>query len=77
LVVKQPVEILVQVIVTAPTLIPVTAPDALPTVPIAELLLDHAPPDVAQLSVVDEPTTTEDAPVIVAGNALTTMVAVL
>jgi hypothetical protein len=53
----------VYVIVTEPTLIPVTSPVEL-TVATAVLLLDHVPPGVASLSRVEVPTQVYDAPVI-------------
>ena len=62
----------VYVIVTKPTVTPVTAPDAF-TVATALLLDDHVPPVVELANVVVEPVHTFDDPVIAAttGNALT------
>jgi hypothetical protein len=52
-----------------------TPPELIPAV-VAALLL-HAPPVVAHASVVDEPTTTLDAPVIAAGAGFTSIADVL
>jgi hypothetical protein len=74
---RQPVAVTTNDIVVVPALIPATEPVVLPTVPTAVLLLLHVPPLVAQASVVEEPTTTLEAPVIAAGSALITTTLVL
>ena len=74
---RQPVVVMVYEMVIVPVLMPVTDPEALVTVPTAVLLLVHAPPVVAHVSVVEEPTTTLDAPDIAAGAGFTTIADVL
>lgn len=63
--------------VAVPVVAPVTTPDAEPTGAIAVLLLLHAPPVVASVSVIVAPTHTLLLPVIAAGEVLTVTVAVV
>lgn len=61
---------------TIPPLIPLTIPEAEPTVATRGLLLVHAPPEVELVSVIDEPAQTVDGPEIAAGEAFTVMLLV-
>jgi hypothetical protein len=74
---KQPVDGTRYVIVTDPVLTPETTPVADPTVAIAGALLDQVPVGDVFESVAEEPTATEDGPLIAAGVALTVKVVVL
>ena len=61
----------------APDDMPVTIPEAEPTVACAGLLLLHVPPVTISLCVIVDPTQTLLRPVIGAGVALTVSIAVL
>lgn len=63
--------------VVVPATSPVARPDELPIMPLVVLVLLHVPPVVVLVSVVFEPTHTEPAPVMAAGNGLQVTVNVL
>jgi len=56
---------------------PVTTPVSEPTAACAVLVLLQVPPDVAELTAMDEPTQTEPGPVIPLGNAFTVTVVIV
>ena len=64
-------------IVALPVATPVTTPVPEPTVAIKGSLLIHEPPAVASLNVIACPSHTFGPPVIVAGNGLTVVMAVV
>jgi len=74
-VVVQPAGI-VYVTVATPAPIPVTTPEAL-IVAIVEGAMLHIPRVLSSVNVIEDPTQTESLPVIVAGEGLTVMLAVV
>ena len=62
-------------IIAVPALTPVTTPEPDTTVATNGSLLPQVPPALASLSVVDDPTHTEDTPVIAAGSGFTVKIA--
>lgn len=63
--------------VVVPAVRPVARPDELPIIALVVLVLLQVPPVVVLLSVAFEPTHTEPAPVMAAGNGLQVTVNVL
>ena len=61
---------------TPPAVTPTTTPVAAFMVAIAGLLIDHEPPETVLARMMAEPEHTADAPVIVAGSALTVIACV-
>lgn len=76
-VVIQPVDDKVYVIVAVPVAIPVTTPVLNPILAMSASLLVHVPPGVASVNVVVRPRHTFVTPDILAGNGLTVNVAVI
>ena len=61
--------------VTVPLVMPARVPLSEPMVATAVLLLTHEPPEMVSVSEIEDPTQTEEGPVIISGVELTETVA--